>query len=91
MAHDHAPKQFLGVTISSTFTDLADHRADLRQVVREHGLVDIAMENDGAKTVDLIDSSLQMVRDGAAYIGVINGVGVRGSPKAGSPGYSSSS
>ncbi len=32
----------------------------------------VAMENDSAKLIDVLDSSLQMVRDGSAYIGVIS-------------------
>jgi len=30
------------------------------------------MENSCAKAIDVIDSSLQMVQDGSAYIGVIS-------------------
>ncbi len=65
------PRQFPGVMISSTFTDLKDHRGILINVLKSHGLTDIAMENDSAKLADVIDSSLQMVRDASAYIGVI--------------------
>ena len=66
-----APRHYLGVTISSTFTDLKDHRAALIKVINAHGMTDVAMENDSAKLVDVIESSLQMVRDGSAYIVVI--------------------
>lgn len=66
------PKQFLGVTISSTFTDLEDHRAAVVKAIKSHGMTDVAMENDSAKLLDVIDSSLQMVRDGSAYIGIIS-------------------
>lgn len=74
MAKDnsHPPRQFKGVTISSTFTDLEKHRAELIRIIKSNGLTDVAMENDSAKPVSVIDSSLQMVRDGSAYIGLIS-------------------
>jgi tetratricopeptide (TPR) repeat protein len=66
------PRNYKGVSISSTFTDLKDHRAALIKAIKGQGLTDVAMENDSAKpNLDVIDSSLQMVRDGSAYIGVI--------------------
>jgi hypothetical protein len=69
----HAPLQYQGVMISSTFSDLKEHRAALIKAVSASNLKDIAMENDAAKAdLDVIDSSLQMVRHGAAYIGVIS-------------------
>jgi hypothetical protein len=59
--------------ISSTFTDLEQHRAALIEAITGQGLAAIAMENDTLKPdVDIIDSSLQMVRDASAYIGVIS-------------------
>ncbi len=68
-----APRQYLGVMVSSTFTGLEQHRAALIKAIRGQGLADVAMENDSAKPdVDVIDSSLQMVRDASAYIGVIS-------------------
>ncbi|MGD0388436.1 MAG: DUF4062 domain-containing protein [Tepidisphaeraceae bacterium] len=67
-----SPRHYLGVTVSSTFTDLKEHRAALIKAIKAHGLTDVAMENDFAKLVDVIDSSLQMVRDGSVYIGVIS-------------------
>src|ERR1041385_630140 len=66
------PRNYPGVTISSTFTDLEVHRAALIKVIKANGMTDVAMENDSAKLLDVIDSSLQMVRDGAAYIGIIS-------------------
>ncbi len=69
----HAPLRYQGVTISSTFTDLKDHRAALIKAIKGNGLTDVAMENDSAKpALNVIDSSLKMVRDGSAYIGVIS-------------------
>src|SRR5450759_867430 len=67
-----APRQYPGVMISSTFEDLKQHRAALIQAIKGQGLTDVAMENDSAKAdVDVIDSSLQMVRDASAYVLVI--------------------
>jgi hypothetical protein len=59
--------------ISSTFTDLEQHRAALIEAITGQGLAAVAMEYDSAKPdVDVIDSSLRMVRDASAYIGVIS-------------------
>ena len=68
-----SPRQFHGVMVSSTFTDLEQHRAALIKAIKGQGLADVAMENDSAKPdVDVIESSIQMVRDASAYIGVIS-------------------
>ena len=68
-----APRQYHGVMISSTFTDLEQHRAALIEAITGQGLAAVAMENDTPKPdVDIIDSSLRMVRDASAYIGVIS-------------------
>jgi len=66
------PRRYFGVTISSTFADLLTLRAALIKSIKANGLTEVAMENDSAKLLDVIDSSLQMVRDGAAYIGIIS-------------------
>lgn len=67
------PRQYPGVMVSSTFADLKEHRAALIKAIKGRGLTEVAMENDSAKPdLDVIDSSLQMVRDGSAYIGVIS-------------------
>ena len=59
--------------VSSTFTDLKEHRAALIKAIKGQELTDVAMENDSAKAgLDVVESSLQMVRDGSAYIGVIS-------------------
>lgn len=75
MEKDQTPKpiSFKGVMVSSTFTDLEEHRAALIKAIKAHGFTDIAMENDSAKPdVDVIESSLQMIRDASAYVGVIS-------------------
>ena len=59
--------------VSSTFTDLREHRAALIRALNEHDLHANAMESDSAKPAgDVIDSSLQMVRDSAAYVVLIS-------------------
>jgi hypothetical protein len=46
--------------VSSTFTDLEDHRAALIKAIDSQGLKAVDMENDSAKPIDVIESSLQM-------------------------------
>ena len=66
------PRRYLGVMVSSTFTDLEQHRAALIKAIDGEGLKHETMENDSAKpAVDVIDSSLEMVRGASAYILVI--------------------
>ena len=68
-----APRQYLGVMVSSTFTDLVKHRAALMGAISREDLVPVVMENSPPKAdLDLIDSSLQMVRDAAAYVAIIS-------------------
>jgi hypothetical protein len=67
------PRTFLGVMVSSTFTDLEAHRAELIWIINGQALHALVMESDSAKPVgDVIDSSLQMVHDSAAYVGLIS-------------------
>lgn len=67
-----APRQFLEVTVSSTFTDFRQHREAVIKAISGQGLHPIAMEHDSARPAGtVIDSSLQKVRDGAAYVGII--------------------
>jgi Domain of unknown function (DUF4062) len=71
-AEPPAPRQFLGVMISSTFKDLKQHRAALIASVSGQGLHPISMEYDSAKPgATVIDSSLNKVRECAAYVGII--------------------
>ena len=68
-----SPISYQGVMVSSTFVDLSEHRSALIKAIKGQGLTDVAMENDSAKAgVDIIDSSLQMVGDSAAYIAIIS-------------------
>ena len=63
-----APRRYDGVMISSTFTDLKTHREAIARAISRSGFKTVQMEDDTARTdADLIDASLQMVRDSAAY------------------------
>jgi len=55
--------------VSSTFTDLKEHRAALLLAIHKLDLHPNGMEYDDARLLgDVIDSSIDMVRDCAAYI-----------------------
>lgn len=72
-SHGSLPRLYFGVMVSSTFTDLERQREALIKAVHRQDLKAIAMENDSAKPDgDVIDSSLNMVRDSSAYIGIIS-------------------
>jgi hypothetical protein len=59
--------------LSSTFTDLKEHRRKAIEAIDKLGYVSKVMERSGARAgVDVIESSLNMVRDSAAYVGVIS-------------------
>jgi Domain of unknown function (DUF4062) len=66
------PVAFKGVMVSSTFTDLVEHRQALMKAINRYDLKPIGMEDDSAKVINVLDSSLGMVRKAAAYIGVIS-------------------
>jgi hypothetical protein len=67
------PLDYKGVMVSSTFTDLKEHRAALINIIDRSGFKAVVMEHDSAKSdLDVIDSSLQMVRDSTAYIFLIH-------------------
>ena len=68
---DNNQRMYHGVMVSSTFTDLKKHRSALIKAIKANQFTDVSMENDSAKTVDVIKSSLDMVRHSSAYIGVI--------------------
>lgn len=67
----YQPKSYLGVMVSSTFSDIREHRAEAIRIIEERQMLPRVMEWDSAKPEDVIASSLQMVRDSAAYVGVI--------------------
>ena len=58
--------------VSSTFTDLEEHRAELIKIIERRGLKAIPMENDAAY-LPVMSSipRLGKVRDGSAYVGII--------------------
>jgi hypothetical protein len=58
--------------VSSTFTDLKEHRNALIQAVSKHDMHPVGMEFSDAKlTGDVVDASLGMVAKSAAYILII--------------------
>ena len=58
--------------LSSTFTDLSEHRKRAIDAISKLGYVPRVMEHSGAQAeTDVIDTSLAMVRDAAAYVGLI--------------------
>ncbi len=69
----HQPHSVPQVMVSSTFTDLKEHRAALITAIHKHKLHANVMEHDDAKVAgDVMDSSLNMVRDSAAYILIVS-------------------
>lgn len=86
-----APRQYHGVMVSSTFTDLEHHRTILMAALRKEELFAIGMEEYiSTPEDDVISSSLNMVRKGSAYIGLISHRygQVPECPVRNSPGYS---
>jgi len=86
-----APRQYYGVMVSSTFKDLEHHRAILMEALRKEELFAIGMEEYiSIPDDDVISSSLNMVRKGSAYIGLISHRygQVPECPERNSPGYS---
>ena len=67
------PKRYQGIMVSSTFTDLQEHRQKVIEAIEKLDYHPVVMENHGARTdADVIDASLQMVRKSAAYVGLIS-------------------
>src|SRR5215510_6158757 len=59
--------------LSSTFTDLKEHRQRAIEAISRFGYKPSVMEYSGARAdADVIETSLQMVREAAAYVGVIS-------------------
>jgi hypothetical protein len=70
---EFSPIQFKGVMVSSTFADLETHRQELMKALRKEELFAIGMEEYvPVPGDDIISSSLDMVRKGSAYIGLIS-------------------
>jgi tetratricopeptide (TPR) repeat protein len=67
------PKAYRAIMLSSTFTDLREHRERATKAIEKFGYRANVMEHDGARAdTDVIESSLNMVRDSAGYICVIS-------------------
>lgn len=67
------PRLYPGVMVSSTFKDLEKHRAALMDALRKEELFAIGMEEYvPTPEDDVISSSLNMVRKGSAYIGLVS-------------------
>lgn len=66
------PKLYRAIMVSSTFTDLEAHRREVIDAIARFGFRPNVMEYSGARSdSDVIDISLGMVRDSAAYLCVI--------------------
>lgn len=67
------PKTYRAIMVSSTFSDIVKHRRDVIAAIEEFGFRANVMETSGAQAdTDVIDTSLRMVRDSAAFVGVIS-------------------
>ncbi len=66
------PKLHRAIMVSSTFTDLQDHRREVIEAIQRFGFFPNSMEFSGARSdADVIDTSLAMVGNSAAYLCVI--------------------
>jgi tetratricopeptide (TPR) repeat protein len=66
------PKIYRAIMVSSTFTDLEAHRREVIDAIHRFGFFPNVMEYSGARSdADVIDASLRMVRESAAYLCVI--------------------
>jgi Domain of unknown function (DUF4062) len=73
MTTDRAePASFRGVMVSSTFNDLEAHRRVMIRALDGADFKAVVMEHDSARLVDVLTSSLEMVRKAAGYVGVIS-------------------
>lgn len=65
-------KNYLGIMVSSTFTDLEEHRREVITAINGLNFMPVVMEHSGATPADLITQSLNMVADCAAYVLLIS-------------------
>lgn len=64
--------KYQAVMVSSTYRDLEIHRREVIRAIESFELFPRVMEFDGARAdVDVIESSLRLVHDAGAYIGLI--------------------
>jgi tetratricopeptide (TPR) repeat protein len=67
------PKNFRAIMLSSTFTDLKQHRQKVIDAIGKLDYMPRVMEHSGARAAaDVIESSLNMVRDSVAYFCIIS-------------------
>jgi hypothetical protein len=69
MAHERRDIM-LSVFVSSTFIDLKEYRAAVRDIIREFGAVDVAMEHLSARDERPKSECLQLVRDSDVFVGI---------------------
>jgi tetratricopeptide (TPR) repeat protein len=63
------PKLYRAIMVSSTFTDLEAHRREVIEAIQRFGFFPNVMEYSGARSdADVIDTSLEMVRNSVAYL-----------------------
>ena len=61
----------LPIFVSSTFLDLEEHRASVREIIRQIGAIDIAMEHFGARDERPKDECLRLIgTESRAFIGI---------------------
>ena len=73
----------LPIFVSSTFVDLEDHRASVREIIRQIGAVDVAMEHLGARDERPKDECVRLIRtESKAFIGIYAHRGTATFPKA---------
>jgi tetratricopeptide (TPR) repeat protein len=66
------PKLYRAIMVSSTFKDLEAHRREVIDAIHRFGFHANVMEYSGARSgADVIDTSLEMVRNSVAYLCVI--------------------
>ena len=66
------PKELRQIMVSSTFTELQEHRALAIHAIHGLGMHALAMEFDASKSdADVIDSSLGMVGNADGYVLII--------------------
>lgn len=58
------------IFISSTYIDLVNHRSAVRDGTRRLGLVDISMENFGARDEQPKDECLRLVKEADLFVGI---------------------
>lgn len=69
----HEPRNYRAIMLSSTFNDLQGHRQNAIEGISKLGYLPNVMEHKGAHSDgDVIESSMAMVRDSVAYVGVIS-------------------